>query len=69
MSDPTTQYVADHYRSKAYRRLDRIRKRIQRERVAQLFHGEESFAGYLAGVHLATLHRQRADLLAFLDRE
>lgn len=70
--DPTTQYVRDRTtgkRARAYKRLDKVRARIKRERITMLFHGEESFAGFLAGVHLDTLNGQRFDLLRFLDSE
>lgn len=68
--DPTTQYVIErttNKRARAYKRLDKIRARIKRERITMLFHGEDSFAGFLAGVHLDTLHGQRSDLVNFLD--
>ncbi len=69
MSDATITHAVSRQRRRAYRRLDLIRKRIKRERIIQLFHGEESFAGYIAGIHLEALHRQRADLVDFLDRD
>lgn len=67
--DATIKYITDKQRAKAYRRLDRVRDRIKRERITMLFHGEDSFAGFMAGVHLETLSVERNDLIHFLDRE
>lgn len=70
--DPITQYVVErttNKRARAYKRLDKIRARIKRERITMLFHGEDSFAGFLASVHLDTLNAQRSDLVQFLDSE
>lgn len=67
--DQATRYISDRKRAKAYKRLDRVRDRIKRERITMLFHGEDSFAGFLAGVHLENLSAQRNDLLCFLDKE
>ncbi len=69
MADPTIQHITNHARKKAYKRLDRIRARIKRERIMIHFHGEESFAAFIADVHLETLNRERADLIRFLDRD
>lgn len=66
--DATKKYISDHQRKKAYRRLDRIRNRIKRERILIAFHGEDSFAGFMAGTHLDELMPQRNKLIRFLDR-
>ncbi len=70
--DATRKLIRVHHdrkRDRAYKRLDSVRARIKRERITMLFHGEESFAGFLAGVHLENLSVQRTDLLNFLDSE
>ncbi|KKL18954.1 hypothetical protein LCGC14_2470360, partial [marine sediment metagenome] len=37
--DATIRHISDRQRRKAYRRLDRIRARIKRERILVHFHG------------------------------